>query len=288
MTRIKKGVIKGVIAAAGSGTRMWPASKSFPKELFPVGQLPALGHVIWEMVDAGISEITIVVRKENGDAIRRFLDPQVPSPANMREKEVVRRFEYMIRAAKFSFVEQSGPYGNGTPLLDAVRNGNDPCVYAFADDVVFGENLTKGLIETFRSTGHPVLAAQTVPAADKGKFGILECTDGQIMTLVNRFVEKPRRRETLSRLAAVGRYLITQSVLDALQSTPPGKNGEIWLSDAFVRLLEKGSPVAAFRLTTGRWHTVGNPEGYTKAVQAAVRAEHPERRALRKAAGLQP
>ncbi len=264
----------GIIAAAGNGTRMWPASKVFPKELFPVGKLPALGHVIWEMVDAGIDEITVVVRKDNGDAIRRFLDPRVPSPANMREEEVVRRFEYKIRAAKISIIEQTGPYGNGTPLLDAVKDCNNPCVYAFADDVVFGENLTKGLIDAFRATGDPVLAGQTIAARDVRMFGVLECADGQTISLVNRFLEKPKHRDTKSRVGAIGRYLITKNLLEALRFTPPGRGGEIWLSDAYIRLLSLGSAVAAFRLTKGCWYTVGNPEGYAKAVRAAVRLEH--------------
>ena len=252
---------------------MWPASKVFPKELFPVGKLPALGHVIWEMVDAGIDEITVVVRKDNGD------DPAFSRSASTVAGKHARggscpRFEYMIRAAKISIIEQTGPYGNGTPLLDAVKDCNNPCVYAFADDVVFGENLTKGLIDAFRATGDPVLAGQTIAARDVRMFGVLECADGQTISLVNRFLEKPKHRDTKSRVGAIGRYLITKNLLEALRFTPPGRGGEIWLSDAYIRLLSLGSAVAAFRLTKGCWYTVGNPEGYAKAVRAAVRLEH--------------
>jgi UTP--glucose-1-phosphate uridylyltransferase len=265
------GVPMGVIAAAGGGTRMWPASKAYPKEMFPLGKLPAIAHVIWGMVEAGIRRITIVVGKNNRKAIEALLDPSISPPANVKDDRLVRQFEYMLCAVTFSFVEQVGPYGNGTPLLDAITLAKcDPCVYAFADDVVFGENVSAGLIKTFRKTGQVVLAAQTVPTRDVPKFGILECVRTGSVDYVRRFVEKPSLGDTTSRLASLGRYLITSEVVNTLRSTPPGRNGEIWLSDAFIRLLDLGEPVAAFRLTKGRWYTVGNPEGFAQAVRAAV------------------
>jgi UTP--glucose-1-phosphate uridylyltransferase len=264
----------GIIAAAGCGSRMWPSSKVFPKELFPVGKLPAIAHVILEMVEAGIHHIAIVVRKDSFRAIEALLDPRVPPPANVQNEELVRRFERMIRASTFSFVEQSGPYGNGTPLLEAITFAKDePCIYAFADDVVFGENVTAGLIKTYLNTGEPVLAAQAVPTQDISRFGILECVTSGAVDYVRRFIEKPSTTDTTSRLASLGRYLITENVVRALKNTPPGRNGEIWLSDAFVRLLDGGSLITAFRLTRGSWFTVGNPEGFARAVLAGLQAE---------------
>jgi UTP--glucose-1-phosphate uridylyltransferase len=267
-----KTVETGIIAAAGGGTRMWPASKGMQKEMFPVGSLPALAHVVLEMVEAGITEISIVVRQGGADAIKALLDPNIPPPKNMRDDESSMRFESAIHAARFRFVEQSGPYGNGTPLMDAANWTSAPCVYAFADDIVIGENLSKGLIQTYSLCGGPVLATQSVPIADVSKFGILECAQKGRMSTVTRLVEKPLPGTTKSRLAVVGRYLITEDVLSVLKKTSPGKNGEIWLSDAFGSLLEAGASVASYRLTKGRWYTVGNVDGYARAVQAAVRA----------------
>jgi UTP--glucose-1-phosphate uridylyltransferase len=253
---------------------MWPASKIYPKELFPLGRLPVIAHVIWEMLDAGISNIVIVVRKNRFNAIQAFLDPASPPPASVRHDPLVRRFERLIRRGNFSFVRQSGPYGNGTPLLCGIKAaGAGPFVYAFADDVVLGENATAGLIATYAKTGSVVLAAQRVPKAETGKFGIVESRRRDGTLYASRFIEKPKPGDTRSRLASLGRYLVTEELVDVLEQTPTGRDGELWLADAFRSLLDAGRPLAVFPLTTGRWHTVGNPAGYRGALLAGMRAE---------------
>jgi UTP--glucose-1-phosphate uridylyltransferase len=272
--RARRSEVTGVIAAAGSASRMWPASKVYPKELFPLGRLPVLAHVIWEMLDAGITNIVIIVRKSGFNAIEAFLDPASPPPASVRKDPLVQRFERLIRRGKFTFVEQEGPYGNGTPLLCGVRaTGGGPYVYAFADDVVLGENASAGLIATHAKTGSVVLAAQRVPAADASKFGIVESRRRDGTLYASRFIEKPRAGETRSRLASLGRYLITDELVDVLEQTPTGRDGELWLADGFRSLLDAGRPLAVFPLTKGRWHTVGNPAGYRGALLAGMQAE---------------
>ena len=268
-------VTTGVIAAAGNAARMWPASKVFPKELFPLGRLPVLFHLIWEMVEAGLTHIIIVVRQEGFGAVEALLDPRLSPPASVHGDPVVRKFETMIRRPRFTFVPQKGPYGNGTPLLNGFgASDGGPCVYAFADDVVFGENVTAGLVATYRRTGQPVLAAQPVPQKDVVRFGILETRGRGVNREVTRFVEKPRPGETRSRLASLGRYLVTTDVVDTLKRTHIGRDRELWLADAFRALLEAERPISAYALTAGRWYTVGNPEGYRDAVVAATRLGH--------------
>jgi len=86
-------------------------------------------------------------------------------------------------------------------------------------------------------------------------------------------VEKPGPGETSSRLASLGRYLITPELVQVLRATPTGKAGELWLADAFIELLNRGRRLNAFRLTSGQWHTVGTPEGYVRAAMAAMEFE---------------
>jgi UTP--glucose-1-phosphate uridylyltransferase len=260
-----------VIAAAGSASRMWPASKTIPKELFPLGKVPAIAHVVWEMIDAGISDIRIVIRKGEPPAIAELLDPKRGSaPESVKSDPVVQRFEWMIASASFTFIEQEGPYGNGTPLLNGTTGINEPCVFAFADDVVFGENAVAGMVALFERTGNPVLAVQEVAEDEVRKFGILDTTQENGIDVIRRFVEKPGPGETTSRLASLGRYLVTPELVNVLRSTPTGKGGELWLADAFIHLLNTGRSLNAFRLTTGQWHTVGTPEGYVRAAVAAM------------------
>src|SRR5205085_5578108 len=93
-----------VIAAAGSASRMWPASKTIPKELFPLGKVPAIAHVVWEMIDAGIDDIRIVIRKGEPPAIAELLDPKRGSPPDsVKSDPAVQRFEQMIASAAFTF-----------------------------------------------------------------------------------------------------------------------------------------------------------------------------------------
>ncbi len=263
-----------VIAAAGSASRMWPASKIIPKELFPLGKLPAIAHVVWEMIDAGIDDIRIVIRKGEPPAIAELLDPKRGAPPDsVKHDPVVRRFEGMIAAASFTFIEQDGPYGNGTPLLNGTEGIDESCVFAFADDVVFGENPVAGMVSLFETTGNPVLAVQEVAQDEVKKFGILDTSSQHGVDVVRRFVEKPGPGETTSRLASLGRYLVTPELVQVLRSTPTGKGGELWLADAFIQMLNAGRTLNAFRLTSGQWHTVGTPEGYVRAAVAAMAFE---------------
>jgi UTP--glucose-1-phosphate uridylyltransferase len=263
-----------VIAAAGSASRMWPASKTIPKELFPLGRVPAIAHVVWEMIDAGINDIRIVIRKGEPPAIAELLDPNRGGPPDsVKSDPVVQRFEQMLAAGSFTFVEQEGPYGNGTPLLNGTNGIDEPCVFAFADDVVFGENAVAGMAALFERTGNPVLAVQEVAADEVRKFGILDTISERGVDVVRRFVEKPAPGETSSCLASLGRYIVTPELVQVLRSTPTGKGGELWLADAFIHLLKSGRQLNAFRLTTGEWHTVGTPEGYVRAAVAAMRFE---------------
>jgi UTP--glucose-1-phosphate uridylyltransferase len=182
----------------------------------------------------------------------------------------VQRFEKMLSATTFHVVRQVGPYGNGTPLLSAADLvGDDSCVYAFGDDVIFGENATANLLRVHAQTGTPVLAAQHVEPERTKSFGVVECTERNGIQFVRRLVEKPAPGETPSTLASFGRYLVTRDVLDQLRRTKTGKGGELWFVDAVIQRLKDGREVCAAPLTTGRWLTVGDPRGYADAVKAA-------------------
>src|SRR5215471_12951454 len=103
-------VARGVIAAAGRGSRMHPGTKSYCKELLPLPRTPAIANVAIEMSEAGIAHITIVVREDNCRAIETLFDPAITAPDNVRHDAVVQRFENAIKSTSFNFVKQSGRY----------------------------------------------------------------------------------------------------------------------------------------------------------------------------------
>ena len=268
------GISSAVIAAAGSASRMWPASKVFPKELFPLGRFPSIAYVVAELVEAGIHDIVIIVRDDNAAAVQTLLDPRIAPPESIRDVPAVRRFHEMLEACRFTFIPQSGPYGNGTPLLNGFEAARaDACIFAFADDLILGENVSRGLLSTYARTKAPVLSAQTVPESQMSKFGIIDTVQRDGATYVAKFVEKPKPADTASRLASVGRYLVTRDLVDVLSSTKLGRGGELWLSDAFVQLMARGRDIAVYPITTGQWFTVGTPEGYRDSLLAAMQLE---------------
>jgi len=263
-------VTTAVIAAAGLATRMWPASKIVPKELFPLGRVPAIVHLVQEFLKVGVSRIVVVVTAETSALMRRLFDPTVPAPEKVANDPLVQRFQQMFEKAEFVFVNQPPKYGNGIPLIAASHLiGDSPCIYAFGDDIVFGENVSQGLLNTFAKTGCPVLAAQEVEPSRKSQFGIIECEQDDGIQYVTRLIEKPSPDETASTLASFGRYLVTPDLIEMLQKTPPGRDHEVWFVDSVIQRLREGKRVCAFQLTAGKWYTVGDPTSYAQAVAAA-------------------
>ena len=249
---------------------MWPASKAVPKELFPLGRVPAIVHLVWEFLEVGVRRIVIVVADESSGLMRDLFDPSIHAPTRVAGDPLVQRFLQTLAEAEFVFLNQSGNYGNGVPLrLAADEVGQAPCIYAFGDDIVFGENVSRGLLNIFELTGCPVLAAQPVEAGRKSQFGIIECQEVDGIQYVTRLIEKPSPEETISTLAAFGRYLVTPDLIDNLRSALPGRDGEVWFVDSVIQRIRNGGRVCAFPLRTGKWYTVGDPTSYAQAVAAA-------------------
>ena len=249
---------------------MWPASKSVPKEVFPLGRVPAIVHLVWELQDAGIRRIVIVASQEGLQPLMRLLDPSVRPPEKIADDPLVQRFQQTLATVEFVLLSQTGNYGNGTPLLLASDEVNgSPCIYAFGDDIVFDENVSKGLLDTYSRTGCPVLASQNVDPERTSQFGIIESVEKDHIQYVTRLIEKPSAGVTTSTLAAFGRYLVTPDLIDLLRRhTPPGRDNEVWFVDSVIRRILEGSPVCAFTLTKGKWYTVGDPTSYAQAVAA--------------------
>ncbi|MCB9797571.1 MAG: NTP transferase domain-containing protein [Alphaproteobacteria bacterium] len=262
-------VTTAVIAAAGAASRMWPTSKALPKEMLPIGRSPALLYLLDELDQAGIDRVVVVVG-EDFEVLMRFLREGRHPPAKVADAAPVRRLTELLDRMSFSFLFQRGPYGNGTPLVNAADLiGDDPCIYCFCDDVVLGESASKRLLEVYAQTGAPCMTAQEVSPEDVAKFGIIECEDEGGLLRVRRLIEKPAPGVTDSRLATLGRYLVTPAILDALRETAVGKGNELWFTDAVGKAMGRGQPVYCAPLTTGRWRTVGDPKGYGEAVMTA-------------------
>jgi UTP--glucose-1-phosphate uridylyltransferase len=255
----------GVIAAAGSGTRMLPVTLGYPKELLPIINKPAIQLIVEEFIEAGLKKI-IIVTGENPDPLRRQYKPPAPPPRGKHKP--LDEFIDKLSGVEILFEPQSGPYGNGTPLMVARPHipAGEGFIYAYGDDVLKTRvSFARRLVETHQATGALVAGAQEVPWEDVSRYGIVELKEGGGYEMED-MVEKPSREEAKSNLAVFGRFLLSTDVIRILSEIPLGKSNELWLTDAVREYIRRGGRVVAEPVTDGEWLTIGDPINYLKTL----------------------
>jgi len=256
--------MKGIIVAAGYGTRFLPVTKTVPKELLPVGTKPSIAFIVEEFIASGIEEI-IVINSRRKKALEDWFDREVELEEVFRREG--RRDKLALIAppsARASFVRQAEMRGTGHALLQ-VKNlvGHDPCVVAYPDDLHIGAKpLSKQLIEVYEATGKSVLATMFEPG-DVSRYGVIDPEPDGVG--VRGFVEKPAVGMEPSHEVSIGRYLYTPEFFDLLEEGwEKHKTGEYFHTYALERLIA-GGKVAFKRLEGDRLDT-GDPAGYLEAV----------------------
>ena len=255
----------GVIAAAGSGTRMLPVTLGYPKELLPIINKPAIQLIVEEFVEAGLKKI-VIVTGENPDPLHRQY--KHPSPPPRGKHRPLDEFVDKMSGVEILFEPQSGPYGNGTPLMVARPHipAGDGFIYAYGDDILKTRvSFARRLVETHQATGALVAGVQEVPWEDVSRYGVVEIKEGGGYEMKD-VVEKPPREEAKSNLAMFGRFLLSTDVIQILSEIPLGKSNELWLTDAVREYIRRGGRVVAEPVTDGEWLTIGDPINYLKTV----------------------
>lgn len=267
----------GVIAAAGSGTRMLPVTLGYPKELLPIINKPAIQLIIEEFVDSGIERIVIITGENSGPLRRKYELSNAPPRGKYKPLD-----DFIERLAGIEIIiePQEGPYGNGTPLIVARPHlaGHETFVYAYGDDLIKSDTpFTRQLIEAHERTGALVAGTQEVPWEDVVRYGIAQIKEGPDREMAD-VVEKPSREEARSNLAMFGRFLLSTNVIEILANIPLGKSNELWLTDAIREYIRRGGRVVAEPVVGGRWLTIGDPVNYLKTVNEYALSD-PELRA---------
>ena len=236
-------VRKAVILAAGYGTRLLPATKSVPKEMLPLVDRPVIQYIVEEAVAAGIEQI-IMVTSAPKRAIEDFFDRDFELESVLAEAGKHELLEAVKAPAEVSmaFVRQKERKGNGhavTITRDLV--GDEPFAIFFPDDVIVHDvPAIRQLIDVFDRMGGTVLAVQQVPREEVVQYGVIEPQQIEPrLYQVKSVIEKPSIEDAPSNLTTVGRFVATPELFDVLEETPPGRSGEIWLMDAFDRLIAR-------------------------------------------------
>ncbi|NTW14995.1 MAG: UTP--glucose-1-phosphate uridylyltransferase [Candidatus Moranbacteria bacterium] len=271
---------KAVFLVAGFGTRFLPATKAQPKEMLPVVDKPVVQYLAEEAVASGIQEI-IFVTGRGKRAIEDHFDVSYELEDTLVEKnkhDLLEQVQHISGLAKFSYVRQSKPLGDGHALLQAAHLvDDDEPVLVFFGDCIYDSEIpaARQIIETYERYRTPVIGAAEVSLDEVSKFGVVAGDMVADLDMrVTRMVEKPRPEEAPSRAVAVGKYVITREVFDILARMESGKSGEIRLADAFDLMLEKGSPLHAHMLE-GEWLDTGDKFNFLKAT-IHLGLKHPE------------
>jgi UTP--glucose-1-phosphate uridylyltransferase len=260
--------MKGIILAAGYGTRFLPITKTIPKEMLPLGTRPALEYVVQEYVDSGITEILIITSRRK-KVLEDYFDREPELEAVFeREGKTASLRKIAPPQAHIHFIRQQAMEGTGAAVLLArAFAGTDPCVLAFPDDLHFGEvPLARQLIEVYERTGNSVLALEERPAGeDISRYGVAAVDGAKEPIRVTGLIEKPPTGQEPSRYISIGRYLITPEIFQALEEERKvHQGGEFYLTSAFHRVAQQGK-VRGCAYEGERLDT-GEPLGYYQAL----------------------
>jgi UTP--glucose-1-phosphate uridylyltransferase len=264
-------VRKAVIPAAGLGTRFLPATKAIPKEMLPIVDVPTLQLVVEEALDAGIEEIILVTGRGKGTLEDHF-DVSYELERTLRDRgkkellAVVERISHMTRLVS---VRQKEPLGLGHAVLVARQAaGDEPVAVLLGDDLYDCEGRKPAigqLIEAYeKKDGAGVIALMEVEKGQEHQYGIVAGQKEDELFHITDMVEKPAPGTAPSRMSIVGRYVLPAAIWPILEATPPGKNGEIQLTDALKTLAQKGA--GCYGVTVdGTRHDAGDKLGYLGA-----------------------
>lgn len=263
-----KKVRKAVIPAAGLGTRFLPATKATPKEMLPIVDKPTIQYIVEEALASGIEEILIITGRSKR-AIEDHFDRSIELELNLEASGKTAELEMVkeISSVRIHYIRQKEPRGLGHAILCAKQFvGDEPFAVLLGDDVVDAQvPALKQLINVYDKTGASVLGVQEVPLEKVSSYGIVDSqpTEEARTFTVSDMVEKPAVAEAPSRLAVLGRYVITPEVFDILEQTPPGRGNEIQLTDA-LKVLAKEQAMYAYNFE-GRRYDVGDKQGFLEA-----------------------
>lgn len=239
-------ITKAVIPAAGLGTRFLPATKAQPKEMLPIVDKPSIQFVVEEAVAAGMTDILIITGRGKR-AIEDHFDNNIELERFLLEKQQLKEYEQVSNIssmARIHYIRQNEPKGLGHAVLCAKEHvGDQPFAVFLGDDIIHSEKpCISQLVDIYNKCGDPVIALETIPWDQTHKYGVVDASPDQGNSKsrsISSFVEKPEPGTAPSNLAIIGRYILTPDIFEILESTIPGKKGEIQLTDALITLNSK-------------------------------------------------
>jgi UTP--glucose-1-phosphate uridylyltransferase len=260
-----------IIPVAGHGTRLLPLTKSQPKEMLPAGRKPAAQHVVEELARSGVRRV-VFVTSAGKESIQDHFDSDAGLIALLRrggKEELLEELRFERLGLEYCHIRQSRQLGLGHAVLCARPFVQDQAFVVALGDTIIGLHPQPGVVtrmaEQFeKARADAVIAFDEVPPHEVSQHGIAQprVKAGPVFELAD-IVEKPGAAEAPSNLAVAARYVFSPEIFTLLAATPPGKGGEIQLTDAIRALIHKGGKVLGVRLGPGEGRfDIGNFESY--------------------------
>lgn len=258
---------QAIIPLAGLGTRLLPLTKSFPKEMWPLGKISILERILSECLSAGIKEIFLIISdrkkiiKDYFESDKEFEKKIFKNKKALQQLNILKKYKKKIK-----FVFQNKPLGLG----DAVNTCKNKItsshfLLVLPDDVIINSNCSKELIEAHYKYKSSVVAIKKVSDRDVNRYGIVGYSAKSRNHLkINQFVEKPTIQSSPSNYAIIGRYILSKKIFKSLASKTKGKLGEIQITDAMQNLLISNEKFTGC-IFKGKYLDCGTLDGYIKS-----------------------
>lgn len=264
-------ITKAIIPVAGLGTRFLPASKTIPKEIFPLVDKPLIQYAVQELKDSGITDIIFIVNS-NKKFVEEYFKRAIKLEKLLEKRKEeqllaeLRKVEQLYQGLSFSYVSDK-PLGDGHAVLQAAKLvGDNAAVVLYPDDIIYSETpATLQMLSVFTTAQNPVVGLFKLPAEKLSSYGVIE---GEQMASrlykLRKIVEKPPFGTAPSNLASVGRRIITPEVFLYLKKARPNKKGEIVLFEVLAQMVRDGKIVYGYELQ-GKWLECGNLKEWVRS-----------------------
>ncbi|MEC8907540.1 MAG: UTP--glucose-1-phosphate uridylyltransferase GalU [Pseudomonadota bacterium] len=262
---------KCLFPVAGYGTRFLPATKAMPKEMLPIVNKPLVQYGVEEATEAGIDRIGFITGRGKRAIADHFdisyeLEKEIEGSG---KESLLTSIRTLIDENEFAFKRQNHMKGLGHAILSGkYLMGDEPFAVVLADDRCVagddGEGVLAQMVKVFSQFRCSIVAVQEVPEDEVHKYGVIageEMKDG--LFRVTDMVEKPAKEDAPSNLAIIGRYILTPDIFDKIEDTPPGKNGEVQITDALLKQAQEGC-VLAYKFRGTRFDC-GSIDGFVEA-----------------------
>ncbi|MCP4321954.1 MAG: UTP--glucose-1-phosphate uridylyltransferase GalU [Psychromonas sp.] len=262
---------KCLFPAAGYGTRFLPATKSMPKEMMPIVNKPLIEFGVDEALEAGMTGMCIVTGRGKHSLMDHFdlnyeLEHQI---SGTTKEEKLKDIRSIMQSARFTFIRQREMKGLGHAILTGKELvGDEPFAVVLADDMCVKDGHEDGvlaqMVALYKQFRCSIVAVEEVPDEETHKYGVIK---GEMIKddiyRVDDMVEKPEPGTAPSNMAIIGRYILTPDIFEILKDTPPGKGGEIQITDALLQQAKTGC-VLAYKFK-GKRFDCGSVPGYIEA-----------------------